>query len=381
MTKRTTRTDKYTDSQATLFMAFDLGAKSWKLGFSTGFGQKARIRTMDARDFLRLHEEIEAARKRFGLRADAPVVSCYEAGRDGFWLDRYLRKNGIQNIVVDSSSIEVNRRKRRAKSDKLDVDKLLTMLIRYHLGDKKVWRIVRIPSHEEEDQRQPHREMRRWQNSKTEVTNRIRGLLASQGIRPSGVELTDKDIEAMRTGDGMPLQPKLKARLRREVEQLRGIKQNIATLERERNLLLRGDEKSLPVQQMKQLIRLRGVGPASASVLVRELFGWRKFRNRRQLGSLTGYTPTPYNSGSSEREQGISKAGIRHVRSIGVELAWSWLRHQPGSPLTEWFERRFANGGKRARKVGIVAVARRLLIALWKFLEAGVLPDGAALKA
>lgn len=379
MTKKTTRIEQYT--RPALFMAFDLGSKEWKLGFSTGFGQKPRIRTVPARNWERLQEEIAAARKRFALQADTPVISCYEAGRDGNYLHRYLSRTGVQNYVVDSSSIEVKRRARRAKSDKLDVGSLLRMLIRHYQGEPGVWSVVRVPSPEQEDQRRPHRELQHWKREQTASRNRIKGLLAFQGIRPSHVELSEQMLESMRTADGLPLQPGLKAELLREVERLKLIKRHIASLEKERNHLLRSKKPDRAVGQIKQLITLRGIGPGGSSVLVREIFDWRKFENQRQLGALTGFAPTPYSSGSIAHEQGISKAGIKQVRRVGVELAWSWLRHQPKSPLTEWFERRFAHGGKAARKVGIVAVARRLIIALWKFLEWGVIPEGAELKA
>jgi len=381
MTKKTTRNEQYTDMHSNLFLAFELGHSDWKLGFSIGLGQKARRRTISAGDLEQLQGEIRAAKKRFELPETTAVMSCYEAGRDGFWLHRYLTQSGIKNVVVDSSSIEVNRRARRAKSDRLDVQKLLMMLIRYHYGEHKVWSVVRVPSPEEEDLRQLHRELRTLKKEKTRTTNRIKGLLASQGIRlESPMQLTEERLDSVRLWDGSPLLPGLKSRLQREWQHVLFLKQQILVLEGERRRALQ-KRGSADLEKVRQLALLRGIGVNGSWVLVREFFGWRNFKNRREVGSLAGLTPTPYQSGETRREQGISKAGNRHVRGIVIELAWSWLRHQPDSKLSRWFEERFAGAGSRARKVGIVALARRLLIDLWRFLEAGVIPEGAQLKA
>ena len=381
MSKRTTCNIEYSERQRALFLAFDLGELKWQLGFTVGLGQKARRRTIEGGDTEALKEEIAAAKKRFGLPGDAPVKSCYQAGRDGFWLHRYLVSVGIDNIVVDSSSIEVNRRKRRAKTDKLDVETLLSMLVRFHYGEHKIWSVVRVPSVEEEDRRQTHRELRTLKKEKTRTTNRIKGLLASQGIRLEGrMDLRGKRLEEMRLWDGEPLPAALKGRLEREWQHVLFLKKQIDDLETLRkNLLEEGKEPG--IEKIQQLTKLQGIGIESSWVLVRELFGWRHFRNRRQVGSLIGLTPSPFNSGKTVREQGISKAGITHVRAVSIELGWSWLRHQRESKLTRWYQERFADAGPRARKVGIVALARRLIIELWRFLEYGVLPEGAQLKA
>ena len=321
-----------------------------------------------------------AAKKRFQLPETAEVVSCYEAGRDGFWLHRYLTQSGIGNLVVDSASIEVNRRKRRAKTDRMDVEKLLTMLIRYQYGEHRVWSVVRVPSPEEEDNRQLNRELRSLKKEKTRTTNRIKGLLASQGVRlEPGKELSDKKLDSIRLWDGSPLQPGLKGRLQHECAHVVFLKRQILSLEGDRRRELREGENP-DLDQVRQLASLRGIGVNGGWVLVREFFAWRKFNNRREVGSLAGLAPTPYQSGESRREQGISKAGNRHVRGVMIELAWSWVRFQPKSKLTQWFEERFGGAGKRVRRVGIVAVARRLLIDMWKFLETGALPEGAQLK-
>jgi transposase len=379
MTKKATRKEQYTENGPALFMAFELGESKWKLGFSIGLGQRARQRTIDARDLDNLQSEIKAAKKRLKLSEDAQVMSCYEAGRDGFWLHRYLTATGINNVVVDSSSIEVNRRARRAKSDRIDLDSLLRMLIRYHYGEHKVWSVVRVPSPEEEDRRQLHRELRTLKEERTRTTNRIKGLLASQGIRLEFQELTDERLNRIRLWDGSSLLSGLKERLKRAGEQVAFLKQQIRALEQERRVEGQRGE-STDRDKIRQLGRLRGIGINGSWVLTREFFGWRKFKNRREVGSLAGLTPTPYDSGETKYEQGISQAGNRQIRAIAIELAWSWRRFQPTSKLTQWFEERFAAAGKRARKVGIVALARRLLIDLWKFLETGVIPEGAQLK-
>jgi transposase len=379
MTKKTTRNADYNGNQEVLFLAFELGASKWVLGFSIGLGQKARKRVMDAGALAILGQEIKAAKKRFGLSEAAVVKSCYESGRDGFWLHRHLVSAGVENYVIDSSSIEVNRRRRRAKSDGLDVEGLVKLLIRHHLGDKKVWSVVRVPSEEEEDRRHLHRGLRTLKNEKTRTTNRLRGLLATQGVRPKQLDLSDGPLDGIRKWDGKGLGEGLKNRLRREWQRVLQLTQQIREARAERQAELKEDHRP-EIAQVKQLTRLQGIGPESSWIIVQEM-AWRDFRNRREVGALIGLAPTPYDSGESVREQGISKAGNRHVRTIAIELAWSWVRHQPSSKLTLWFLQRFSGAGKRARKVGIVAVARRLMIDLWRFLQTGAIPEGAVLKA
>ena len=308
------------------------------------------------------------------------VRSCYEAGRDGFWLHRYLTSIGIDNRVVDSSSIEVNRRQRRAKSDGLDVRKLLAMLVRYHTGESKVWSVVRVPTVEEEDRRQLHRELRTLKKERTRVTNRMRGLLANQGIRlPKGQDWSAL-LKGMRLWDGSPLPAGLRARLQREWEHAQFLQAKILELKREQQRAIKHD-RGQAIEKVRQLLRLRAIGPHGAWVYVNEFFGWRQFRNRKEVGAAAGLTPTPYQSGEGSREQGISKAGSRHIRAVAIEMAWCWLRYQPGSRLSQWYLERFGRGGTRARKIGIVALARKLLIEMWRFLEHGVIPEGAVLKA
>lgn len=374
----TTRDRQSTTAAVALHLAFDLGWGEWKLALTVGHGQPPRLRTIRARDLEALQREIARAKTRFGLAADAPVVSCYEAGRDGFWLHRWLIAQGIDNRVVDSSSIEVNRRSRRAKSDRLDAGKLVTMLVRYHGGETKVWSVCRIPDAADEDRRRLHRELIELKDERTRHINRIKGLLANQGVALAAVDAGfPETLHAVRLWDGSELGPDLTGQLLREHARWRFVDRQVRDLEGERSKRIRRDDTP-QVGQVRRLLELKGVGLSGAWLLVNELFGWRRINNRKELGAMVGLTPTAYQSGSSSHEQGISRAGNRRVRRLLVELAWCWLRWQPDSELTAWYVRRFGVGA-RARKVGIVALARKLLIALWRWLERGELPAGARL--
>jgi len=365
--------------QPTLSLAFELGQDTWKLGFTIGVAQPPRERTIPAGDVTRVQQEIAQAKHRFGLPADARVVSCYEAGRDGFWLHRCLVAHGVQNHVIDSASIEVNRRQRRAKTDRLDVRKLLTMLLRHLAGEPKVWSVVRVPSVEEEDRRQLHRDMLTTKQDRTRIINRIKGLLAGHGVQIALQGDVDTQLDQARQWDGSPLPSALRTRLKRAWQQVGFLTAHIQTLEAERRALLR--RRTDPViAQVRQLFTLRGIGVNSAWLYVMEFFAWRDFQTPKQVGALAGLTPTPYQSGQSRRELGIAKAGNRHIRAMAIEIAWAWRRFQPDSSLSQWYERRFGAGSARLRKLGIVALARKLLIALWRFLKTGVLPEGAVLK-
>lgn len=374
----TTRSIQYT-IEPVLYLAFELGSTEWKLGFTVGLGQNPRRRKVDARHLGALQEEIGAAKKRFGLPEDTVVKSCYEAGRDGFWLHRYLVTKGIENVIVDSASIEVNRRARRAKTDRLDVSKLVNMLIRYHSGEKKVWSVVHVPSEEAEDQRHLHRQLSKWKGDRTRYSNRIKGLLAGQGVRlPVDGNFLER-VERVRMWNGAPLPPGLRGRLEREYAGFQHTNQQIKELDAARRELIRTSDHPSD-KKVRGLLRLRGIGENSAWLFVKEFFGWRVFHNRREVGSLAGLTPTPHQSGEQSREQGISKAGNRLVRGMIIEIAWGWLRHQPESELTLWYQERFGHGSKRVRKIGIVALARKLLIALWRYVETGEIPEGAQFK-
>jgi transposase len=381
MTATTTMTTKQNDTARTdvLYLAFELGDTGWKLAFTIGMAQKPRLRSMNARDLPVLQAEIAKAKRRFGLVADAPVKSCYEAGRDGFWLDRYLHSCGVANIVIDSASIEVNRRLRRAKTDRLDAGKLLNLLLRYHNGEKKVWSMVHVPSAAAEDARQLHRELETLKDQRTEHVNRIKGLLASQGLAaPKVNKLFATWLQGARLWDGSAVSQELQQRLLREKACWDLVERQIQELEKERRQRIRRDETP-HVEKVRSLLALWGLGLNGAWLLVYEMFGWRRFANRKQVGGCVGLTPTPYQSGDSRREQGISKAGNRRLRRLMVELAWCWLRWQPDSELSRWYMRRFGVGNGRSRKIGVVALARKLLIALWKYVEQGEVPAGARL--
>src|SRR5262249_21912932 len=244
-------------------------------------------------------------------------------------------------IIVDSSSIDVNRRKRRAKSDRLDAVKLLVKLIRWNNGESEVWGIVHVPSESDEDSRQLHRELIALKAEQTAHTNSIKGLLAGLGLAISVDEEFPKRLRELRQWNGLGVPPELSARLLRIFERWQLVRRQIQELERERIQRIRNDQ-SRAADQVRWLLNLKGIGENRAWLLVPELFSWRTFANRRELASLAGLTPTPYDSGESRREQGISKAGNRRVRWMMVQLAWGWLQYQPESELSQWYQRRFA---------------------------------------
>lgn len=380
MATGTTRRGKDTCGDAVLHVAFELDDLRWTLTMGTAIGRKPRQRRVPPRNREAVVREIEETKRRFGLAEDVRVVSCYEAGREGFWLHRWLEAEGVENRVVDSASIEVNRRKRRVKADRLDGKKLLRMLIRHESGEKRVWSVVRVPSVEAEDARHLHRELTTLKRDRGRVTNRIKGLLATQGVRLGTTRDFPDRLDEVCLWNSSGLLPGLRARLERAWEQREWLTERIRRLERERRELLRTSTAE-DVEQVRQLMLLDGIGDNSAWVFVTEFFAWREFRNRREVGGLAGVTPTGFQSGDTHHEQGISKAGNRHVRYMAVQVAWGWLRHQPESELTEWYNRKYGWGSSRMKKIGIVALARRLLIELWRYLETGAIPEGATIRA
>lgn len=377
MNQTTRIAESTTSTKAVLHMALELGAKEWKLGFGVEAGRKASQRTVGTGDLNGLMLEIARARHRLGVPESARVVSCYEAGRDGFWLHRFLLSQGVENVVMDSSSIEVNRRHRRAKTDGVDVEKLLSLLIRFERGEKKVFGVAHAPTPEQEDERHLARELESLKQERTAHTNRIKGLLASVGAARVKVGKSFlQELEQAKQWNGERLLASLRERLRREGERLALLESQIAEVERSRRKAqVEATEKALRLQELK------GIGENSGWLFAVEFFGWRQFRNRREVASLAGLTPMPYQSGDTVNvEQGISKAGNRRVRAMAIEIAWAWLRFQPQSRLSLWFQERYGPGSRRSRRIGIVAVARKLLIALWRYLDYGVIPDGAVLK-
>lgn len=376
MADRVTRESEGITNERALYMALELGHRKWQIRF--GDGERTRDVTMPARDLERLREEIGKAKRRFGLGEDVAVRSCYEAGWDGFWLHRFLVSQGVENVVVDSASIEVNRRYRRAKTDRLDAGKLLVLRIRHARGER-VWSVVRVPGEEAEDVRQIGREVERLKKEMRQHRNRIEALLVTQGIVERAGRGLGEHLEAIRRWDGSPLPEHVKAAVRRELGRLELCRVHLREVERRQEEMVEEGSR-VGMRKVAALAELRAIGKTGSWVLGTEVFGWRQFGNRRELAASVGVTPMPYRSGSRVREQGISKAGNRRVRRLLVELAWGWLRFQPESRLSVWYRERFASGGPRMRRIGIVALARRLLIALWRYVEHGAIPEGAELK-
>jgi transposase len=375
-----TRCLESTAAVETLFMSFELGSTTWKLAFATTRGMRPRLRTITARNLEQLRTEIIRAKERLGVPADAPVRSCYEAGRDGFWLHRALIVAGVHNVVVDPASITVDRRARRAKTDRLDATALVTQLMNAAAGDRRGWHELHVPSEQAEADRHLQREWEAVRDERTRLRNRIQGLLATQGVRLDPTAPFGDQLTAARLWDGRPLPVELVARLTRDWAQLQQVDERLATVKRLRRERVAQDQTDVIATQTRQLAQLRGIGLNGALTLTTELFAWRAFTNGRQVGASIGLTPTPYRSDQHVVEQGIGRHGNRRVRALSIELAWSWLRWQPESELSRWFHARFGQHG-RARRIGIVAVARKLIIALWRYVETDTVPKDAALKA
>lgn len=371
----TTTVTHVSNSVATLYVAFELSARSWKLAMTVGLGQAPRLRNVSAHDLAAVANEFRLAKRKFGLAEDARVVSCYEAGRDGFWLHRALRASGVENHVVDSSSIEVNRRQRRAKNDRLDAMKLAEMLVRYELGERRVWSVVQPPSPEQEAARQLHREIEVLQDERRRLANRIAGILTNLGIRLTVNRRFVTRLQAARQWNGEPLPHNLVERLLLEFERWQLANQQLCSAERQLRKGVQQEAEQSPA--MQRLVGLRGLGAKGAWLLLREGLVWRNFKDRRQVAGFVGLSPTPHCSGDLDRERGISKAGNARLRKLMTELAWGWLRHQPLSELTGWYLQRFGCGNRRSRKVGIIALARKLLVALWRLAAHDVMPPGA----
>jgi transposase len=362
-------------SEARLFVAFEVGKKEWKLAMTSGFGVTPYVRTVRAGDLRGVEGVLQRGRLRLGLTTENEVVSCYEAGRDGFWIHRALTQCGIANRVVDSASIEVSRRARRAKTDRLDALKLVQMLVRVVCGEQHVWREVRVPTVADEAARQVSRERTTLKQAQTRVVNQMRGWLTTWGAtlpaRRSGDWWTDVQDWA-----GSALPREVQARLARAEAQLALLEDQMAELDAQQQAAVTA---AAPTSALHQLVQLKGVATTSASILLDEGLVWRAFRNRREVGGFLGFAPTPYDSGTSAHEQGISRAGNKRLQAVSIQLAWTWVRWQPHSVLTHWYRERFGQG-KRARRIGIVAVARKLVIALWRYVTTGTVPAGAILR-
>jgi transposase len=376
---RTALEEDTTTAKRTLYLALELSRKTWKLGFSAG-GKKVRTVSVDGGSVPAVLEAAKAAKSKLGLPAEARVLSCYEAGRDGFWIHRMLVAAGVENLVVDPSCIEVDRRARRAKTDRLDATKLVQQLLRHdERGDRL--RAVRVPSAEDEDARRPIRELGRLKQERGAHSNRIRGLLTLHGL--AGLKVGKGFgllVDALRSADGELLPEKVREELKREAGRLDLVRAQILQVERARATALKA-KPSKAMEMAAMLTSLLGVGANAATILACEFFAWRDFKNGKQVGACAGMTGTPYDSGDVRREQGISKAGNWRVRAVMVELAWFWLRYQPRSRLARWWEDRFGAATGRMKRVGIVALARKLLVALWRYATQGIVPDGALTRA
>lgn len=365
--------------------AIELSKKSWVIGFVTPLSLKISRRILSGGDWKGLLKLIEEVRTRVSRETGRTVeaMSCYEAGYDGFWLHRLLEAHGIRNYVIDPASLQMDRRARSVKTDRIDTERLLRSLMAYLRGEPKVWSVVRAPSVAEEDARRLHRERDRLISERVRHVNRIKGLCALHGIydyqplRPQAMAR----LEQLRTAQGASLPPRLKAEIKRELQRLELVVEMIATLEAERDAIVE-DEASTHInaKKIRDLHKLKAIGPEFAAVLVGEIFH-RTFNNRRQLASYVGYAPSPFQSGNVARDQGISKAGNCKGRTTGIELAWLWLRYQPGSDLSVWFRTRVGDTKGRIRRIAIVALARKLLVALWRYLETGLVPRGAVFKS
>jgi transposase len=366
----------------TLFVSLELASRSWKLAAADSQARKASQAVVSPFDPESLSHGLERARRKFGLPADSPVMLCMEAGRDGFSVHRWLAWLGMESIVIDPASVAVNRQKRRAKNDRLDALMLLGCLLRHGAGEEGVWRVCRVPSEEAEDLRQVHRSRKTLVEERTRHSNRIRSLLATQGVRVRVTPKLKDDLPSLRDPREKALGKHLQATLRRMLELLELLEEQIRGLDAEMRAWLAeqpGEDAGPSEAKVWRMAQLLGIGHVTAHTLVAELFGWREFSNRKEVGAVAGLTPTPYDTGESTREQGISKAGNNRVRALSIEAAWCWLRHQPESELSRWYRDKFLCGGKRQVRKGIVALARKLLIALWHWVEHDILPPGAVL--
>jgi len=365
-----------------IFVSLELSRSTWLItSLSPGGGEKMSKHSVRSGDISGLLERFRNLREKALSRTaqQFPIIVIQEAGLDGFWIHRVLIAEGIESHVVDPASIATSRRRRRAKTDKIDGEALVRALLAYKRGEPRVCAMVRVPTPEEEDRRRLSRERRALTNERVRHVNRIKGMLFGQGV--SGYEPLRRNrrrqLEELRSGDGRVLPHHLKAQISRELDRLELLLEQIKAVEGERDELLASAQIATPAPAM--LLGLKGIGAEFATILWSEGL-YRHFDNRRQVAAYAGLAPTPWQSGSIDHEQGVSKAGNPRLRATLIQLAWLWLRHQPGSSLTHWFlERVKANGG-RLKKTMIVALARKLFVALWKYVTAGVVIEGAVIK-
>jgi transposase len=366
----------------TIFVTIELSQKTWLVTLHSPDRDRISRHKVEGGDHAGLLALIESIRVRAALKLGAApkVVSCYEAGYDGFWLHRLLMAAGISNFVFDPASIAVEQRSRRAKTDRIDGELLLRTLMAHLRGEPRVVRIVRVPSVEQEDARRASRERDRLVKEQTGHTNRIKALLRLLGMAVGYPRRRDwlNGLERQRDWQGQPMSPHLLAEVTREHARLMLVREQLAALEQAQAAQVPPVPAAM-AERRDQLQQLKALGPAFSTTLTNEIF-YKDFRNRRQVGAYSGLTSSPWRSGGIDREQGISKAGNPRARLKAIELAWLWLRHQPESELSRWFRTRTANAGKRAKRIAIVALARKLIVALWRYLTSGLVPEGAMLK-
>ena len=380
-----------------LFVALELSKSVWLIAASAPGSEKIskyRVAAADVAALVALLARLKAQAER-NRGEPVKIVSIHEAGLDGFWVHRMLETNDVESHVVDAASIAVDRRSRRVKTDRIDAEKLLRTLMAWARGERRICSMVRPPSPADEDERRLTRERGTLVTERTRHVNRIKGLLATQGV--FGFEPLHKNrrqrLEELQQWNCQPLPPRLKTELIRELDRLELVMSQLATLEAERDRALQArrtvarntakapSSRSVSAGQVgSQLLRLRSIGPEIASVLSLEAF-YRNFNNRREVAAYSGLTPSPWKSGGIDVEQGISKAGNARLRTTMIQLAWLWLRHQPGSALSRWFQERVGDKRGKIKRIAIVAVARKLLVALWRYVTQGVVPEGAELKA
>ncbi len=364
---------------AAIFVSLELSRSKWLVtSLSPGGGEKLSRHIVSAGDVPGLLDHFAELQRKAKARTkqNLRIISIQEAGLDGFWIHRVLGREGIESYVVDPASIATSRRRRRAKTDRIDGEALIRALLAYSRGEPRVCAMLRVPTPEEEDRRRLVRERKALTNERIRHVNRIKGLLFSQGV--SGYEPLKGDrrkcLDALVTGDGRPLPPALRAQISRELDRIELLIQQIKAVEEERDAMLAAADAPTPAL----LLNLKGIGPEFAAVLGSEGLS-RKFDNRRQVAAYAGLAPTPWQSGQIDYEQGVSKSGNPRLRSTLVQVAWLWVRHQPKSALSQWFKARVLQNGGRYKKTAIVALARKLLVALWKYVNAGVVMEGAAL--
>lgn len=368
---------------AAIFVSLELSRSKWLVtSLSPGAGERMSKFVVTGGDVPGLLACLAELQRKAKARTGSSfrIVSIQEAGLDGFWIHRILEREGIESYVVDPASIATSRRRRRAKTDKIDGEALVRALLAYKRGEPRVCAMLRVPTPEEEDRRRLVRERKALTNERVRHVNRVKGLLFGQGV--SGYQPLNRDrrtrLEELMTGDGRPLPSALKAQISRELDRIELLIAQIKDVEQARDAMMLAAQTSSPAPAL--LLNLKGIGPQFAAVIWSEGLS-RHFDNRRQVAAYAGLAPTPWQSGKVDRDQGVSKSGNPRLRTTLIQMAWLWLRHQPDSALTAWFKERVTQNGGRQKNATIVALARKLLVAMWKYVNAGVVIEGAVLTA